>query len=180
MITKENYYILTGGPGSGKTSLINELSERGFMCVPEVARQIIQKQVQINGVFLPWKDARGYSRLMLEASISDFITNNEVTEKLFFDRGVPDTLGYEILMKFPKCHFLENMSFKLRYNKKIFLLPPWMEIYENDNERKQDFAEAVKTYEVMKSTYKNLNYTIIEVPCVSVKDRVDFILKNIE
>ncbi len=43
-INKTNYFILTGGPGSGKTTTLNELAHRGFLTVPEVARAIIQKQ----------------------------------------------------------------------------------------------------------------------------------------
>lgn len=180
MIIKENYHIITGGPGVGKTTLINELLKRNFYCVAEVARQIIKNQVEINGTFLPWKDTLGYSRLMFEASMVDFISNYKVSENVFFDRGLPDVLGYDTLMKFKIDKFATTMCEKLKYNKSVFILPPWKEIYENDEERKQDFEEAVKTYEVMKDTYLNLDYNLIEVPCMSVDLRADFILRNIE
>lgn len=176
MIIKENYYILTGGPGVGKTTLINELSNRGFKCVAEVARQIIQDELNNGGNALPWANMEVYSRKMLEASVSDFIDNYKLSENLFFDRGVPDTLGYETLMKFSSNRFLEEMCIKLRYNKQVFLLPPWREIYENDAERKQDFEEATRTYDIMNIVYNRLEYRIIEIPLLAVDKRADFIL----
>ncbi len=176
MIIKENYYILTGGPGVGKTTLINELSDRNYKCVPEVARQIIQEELVDAGDALPWANVKAYSRKMLECSILDYAKNNEVSENLFFDRGIPDTLGFEILMKFSYNKFLEEICMKMRYNRRIFLLPPWREIYENDNERKQNFEEALRTHDAMKVVYDKLGYQIVEVPLMSVDKRADFIL----
>ena len=63
-ISTKNYYVLTGGPGTGKTSLINGLSEKGYCCIPEVAREIIKKQVNNRGSALPWADKNGYAKLM--------------------------------------------------------------------------------------------------------------------
>ena len=45
--------VVSGGPGAGKTTLLLELERRGFCCVPEVARQIIQEQVRDEGDALP-------------------------------------------------------------------------------------------------------------------------------
>lgn len=44
-----NFFIFTGGPGSGKTSVLNELAQRGYLIVPEVARAIIKQQQDIGG-----------------------------------------------------------------------------------------------------------------------------------
>ncbi len=52
-----NLFIITGGPGSGKTTLLAELEKRGFQCVSEVARIIIQQQIVSKGNALPWDDA---------------------------------------------------------------------------------------------------------------------------
>ena len=67
-----------------------------------------------------------------------------------------------------------------RYNRSIFMLPPWQEIYETDNERKQDWKEAALTFEKMCQTYKNYGYDIIEIPKISVSKRAEFILSFIE
>jgi predicted ATPase len=46
---KSNFFILTGGPGSGKTSVLTALAQKGFLTVPEVARKIIKEQQSISG-----------------------------------------------------------------------------------------------------------------------------------
>lgn len=50
------FYIITGGPGVGKTALIEELNRQGFSTVPEDARRIIKEQIDLGGDGLPWKD----------------------------------------------------------------------------------------------------------------------------
>jgi predicted ATPase len=58
-------------------------------------------------------------------------------------------------------------------------MPPWAEIYAQDAERKQDFAEAVATYRFAADTYPKLGYELVEVPKLSVSGRVDFVLASI-
>jgi len=50
----QNFYIISGGPGSGKTSLINALARQGIPSMPEAGRAIIQDQMAIGGIALPW------------------------------------------------------------------------------------------------------------------------------
>jgi predicted ATPase len=68
---------------------------------------------------------------------------------------------------------------ELDYCRKVFIFPPWEEIYENDAERKQDFNEAVATYDVMVSAYTKFGYDLIEVPKASVKERAQFIVSKL-
>ena len=69
---KDNFYIITGGPGVGKTTLINSLQNNGFQIVQEDARRIIKNQIEINGDGLPWKNKALYAKLMLDASINSY------------------------------------------------------------------------------------------------------------
>lgn len=177
---KSNFYIITGGPGVGKTSLIEELQRRGYNCVPEVARNIIKEQMETGGDALPWKDTHKYSDLMLSGSIKDYVDLAGETELYFFDRGIPDTYGYEVLMKFDINKALTDAVEKYRYNPVVFILPPWKEIYETDEERKQDYDTAVETYHVMFRVYEKLGYIPKEVPRLPVKERTDFLLKQIK
>jgi predicted ATPase len=65
-----------------------------------------------------------------------------------------------------------------RYNHSVFIAPAWREIFQQDRERKQDFDEAVRTYEVLVGTYKALGYELIELPRVPVAERVRFVLQK--
>ena len=60
-----NFYIFTGGPGSGKSTVLEILKNKGYLTVNEVAREIIKNQVRTGGDALPWKNTVRYSNLML-------------------------------------------------------------------------------------------------------------------
>jgi predicted ATPase len=95
---------------------------------------------------------------------------------VFFDRGLPDVAGYLRLSALPVPPHVESAARTHRYNGRVFILPPWREIFRQDRERKQDFGEAVRTYETMVRTYKDYGYERIDVPPAPVDERVRFIL----
>lgn len=178
---RRDFIIITGGPGSGKTTLLDEIFKTNYNYIPEVAREIIRTQVSSEGDALPWKNVKKYCDLMLDKSIESFISamTNPQKQPIFFDRGIPDTLAYTRLINIPISKKLESATRRYVYNKKVFILPPWKEIYKNDSERKQDFEEALATYKIMFETYKYLGYELIEVPKLSVEERASFIIKNV-
>ncbi|WP_157162808.1 AAA family ATPase, partial [Actinoalloteichus spitiensis] len=46
---EERFFVLTGGPGSGKTTILDELAARGMAVTREAGRGIIQDQVRVGG-----------------------------------------------------------------------------------------------------------------------------------
>lgn len=176
------FYIITGGPGVGKTTLLVELSRKGFQTVEEEARRIIKEQVNINGDGLPWRDKGLYAQLMFDASVKTYqkIKSETADGVVFFDRGLPDTLCYMNMENIPVLQKKEEIIREVMYNKNVFILPPWKEIYKNDTERKQNWNEAVFTFEKMKETYLKYAYTVIEVPKDTVQKRAAFILDRIQ
>ena len=136
--TNSNLFVVTGGPGSGKTTALLELQKRGFRIAPEVARQIIQEQVHAGGNALPWGDRESYTRLMLERSIESYRENSgrEHTDAaasvegnvMLFDRGIPDTLTYARMIGLSDDEFIRNACEEYRYASRVFVAPPWCEI----------------------------------------------------
>jgi predicted ATPase len=61
----DRFFVITGGPGSGKSTLIDALAQRGLGAMPEAGRAIIQDQLAIGGEALPWSDRRAFAELML-------------------------------------------------------------------------------------------------------------------
>jgi predicted ATPase len=174
--------VISGGPGAGKTTLLEELRKRGYACSSEVARQIIQEQVQAGGDALPWGDREEYTRQMLARSVACWKSEGSDSAITFFDRGIPDVLCYVRLIGLSP--FLEEevrrMCHQYRYWPRVFLAPPWREIYETDAERKQDFNEAVRTYEWMVRTYQDCGYEVVTLPQGSVPKRAEFVLSQME
>ncbi|QEL21276.1 AAA family ATPase [Bosea sp. F3-2] len=171
--------VLTGGPGSGKTTLIEALAKRGFAVQPEAGRAIIRDQQAIGGEGLPWKNRALFAELMLAADLRSYHEACGQAEFAFFDRGLPDIVGYLALCGLPVPPHAEAAAERFRYRRTVFIAPPWPAIFGQDAERKQDFAEAERTYEAMARTYPRYGYDLVELPQESVENRVDFILKRL-
>lgn len=173
------FHIITGGPGSGKSSIIAGLRKRGFASVPEAGRAIIQDQVAIEGRALPWLDRTLFAELMLSWDIRSYHLAEELQSSVFFDRGIPDVLGYLRLSNIPVPDHMNKAAALFRYSRAVFIAPPWKGIFRQDEERKQDFDESVRTYEALASVYETLGYELVLVPQRSVDDRVEFILERL-
>jgi predicted ATPase len=171
-----NLFVITGGPGAGKTVLLAELQKRGYRCAPEVARQIIREQAAAGGDALPWANTERYTELMLARSVASYLEHKDAADPTFFDRGIPDVLCYARLIGLPSIAGIRSVCATYRYNSTVFVAPPWQEIYSTDHERKQSFAEAVETHRMMVDVYRECRYRIIELPRFSTADRAEFIL----
>ena len=180
VLTNPNFFVISGGPGAGKTTVILELARRGFQYAPEVAREIIQEQVQSGGGALPWADRRAYTGLMLRRSIESFERHTPAAKPLFGDRGIPDTLCYARLIHQDETGYIEQACRQYRYAAQVFLALPWEEIYQTDSERKQDFREAVRTYRLMEEVYRECGYETNELPKAAPAERAQFILERLQ
>ena len=174
------FFIVTGGPGSGKSSLIDAFARLGYVRTVEAGRAIIQDQVDIGGNALPWADRALFAEMMLCWELRSYRSAQEQSGLVFFDRGVPDVMAYLRLVNLPVPAHVIKAASEFRYHRSVFIAPPWKEIFHPDRERKQDFDEAVRTYESLAFTYKELGYELVELPCVSIDERVHFVLRRIK
>jgi predicted ATPase len=172
--------VIIGGPGSGKTSIIENLIDKGFCCYPEISREVTLKAKAegIEQLFLT--NPILFSEMLLEGRIQQFKNaQNERHEIVFIDRGIPDVLAY---MKFIGDEYPENFELACKENvySKIFVLPPWEEIYVSDNERYESFEEAQEIHNHLVNTYQSYGYNLIEVPKETVENRVLHILDKLK
>lgn len=172
--------VITGGPSTGKSTLIDELVKRNFICMKEISREVTlnARSNGIDQLFLT--QPLLFSDLLLEGRISQFLeAEKNTSDTIFFDRGIPDVHAYMnyIGIDFPNSYLLKSSFYNYNY---VFLTPPWKEIYITDNERYESFEQALAIHNHLERAYKKLNYDIIEVPFGTVEQRVDFILDNIK
>jgi predicted ATPase len=175
-VSGDHLFVVTGGPGSGKTALIDALAQAGYACSRESGRSIIQDQVAIGGRGLPWIDPPLFAELMLAREIESWRMLSPLSGPVFFDRGVPDVLGYLRVTSLPVPPHMERAAAEFRYHRRVFIAPPWPGIYAADAERRQSPGEAQRTYEAMIATYIGCGYTLLEVPRAPVETRVAFVL----
>ncbi|KVC89845.1 ATPase [Burkholderia ubonensis] len=174
------FFVVTGGPGSGKSTLIDALERAGFARSQEAGRGVIQDQVAVDGPALPWRDRSAFAELMLGWEMRSHHLARQARGPVFFDRGVPDVIGYLRLSGLAVPAHAEAAARRFRYHRRVFIAPPWPDIYTQDAERRQDFAEAVRTCDAMVECYASYGYRLIELPRASVKAHVRFVLDALD
>ena len=167
-------YIITGGPGAGKTSLLAGLQQLQYPCHAEASRQLIIEEKEQGSGCLPWLDLSCFARKALRRMAATFEEADD-TGPVFFDRGIPDIVAYLIAAELPVEEAYQVALEKYRYAPTIFLLPPWQDIYVRDSERWQTFAEAKLLADHLRTVYQQAGYRIIELPLSSVQERITFI-----
>jgi len=171
--------VITGGPGTGKSSIINELIYREFTCYKEISRDIIleaQKQ-GIDQLFLT--NPLLFSERLLEGRKQHYADAlNKTDNSVFFDRGVPDILAYMDFKSEDYPQYFIDACKDCIYDY-VFILKPWQDIYTSDNERYEDFEQAVQIHEHLLNTYQKYDYKLLDVPFDTVANRTDYILKTL-
>ena len=175
-----NYFIISGGPGSGKTSIIEKLASRGFTTVAETGRAIIREQLETGGDATHEGDAAAYGAEMLKRGIADYKRMRGSDDPVFFDRGIAELVGFFRLKGLPVPPDVASATHEFRSNRLVFLTPPWEAIYRQDAERRQEWAEAVRTFELIRDAYREAGYETVEVPEETVARRVRFILDEVD
>jgi hypothetical protein len=171
--------VIIGGPGTGKTTIIEGLLAKGFCCYPEISREVTleAKKQGIEQLFL--ENPLLFSELLLEGRKKQFHkAQKEPHNIVFLDRGIPDVLAYMHYIGDSYPAFFDQACRDHIYTK-IFLLPPWEEIYISDNERYENFEQAKLIYNHLTETYQKYGYHLIEVPKGSVEERISFILNQL-
>ena len=170
----DRFIILSGCSGGGKSTLLEALKRRGYHTVEEPGRRIVVKELKGDGSALPWVDAPAFARREIATSLMDREEAAAFPGSVFFDRGLIDAASaLEHMTGEPALALLGQLH---RYNKHVFLTPPWPEIYVGDRERRHDFSAAVEEYERLTAAYPTLGYETHVLPKVSVEERADFVL----
>jgi len=171
-------YVITGGPGFGKTVLIEKLHELGYTTGPEIARQIIEREMAENGDLLPWADGAGFEKKVMEERI-DFLDRTDIQCIAFSDRGLPDQAAFSWYKGKACSPQLQVALVNNHYAKKVFLTPPWRQIYRNDQVRTETFEEAEKIHGYIVKAYLEYGYQLVDLPLSPPDERIAFILKSI-
>ncbi|ADH69796.1 AAA family ATPase [Nocardiopsis dassonvillei] len=173
----DHLVVVTGGPGSGKTTLIDHLASLGYARTPEAGRAVIRDQREIGGRGLAWRDDALFAELMLSWEMRSHREASSLPGPVFCDRGVPDLVGYLRLRGLPVPGHVTEAVRRFRYHRRVFVAPPWPEIFTGDAERHQSPEEAERTHRAMTEAYPACGYELVELPRVPVAERARFVLE---
>ncbi|NDW06615.1 AAA family ATPase [Jiella pacifica] len=173
-----DFVILSGCSGGGKTTLLAELARRGHRVVEEPGRRIVAEERQGDGSALPWIDLAAFARRAIAMARSDCDMASALDGVVFFDRGLIDAAAALEHATGENC--LSGVADARRFHRRVFMTPPWPEIFAGDEERRHGLPDAVAEYERLLVAYSGLGYRIDVLPKTSVPERADHVLSVLQ
>ena len=168
-------YIVTGGPCTGKSTLLESVAEIGYSVVPEAARDVILQESPDGD--LPWTNVlRFQQKVVLRQKELENICVGEV---IFLDRGLPDNIAYcELAGENIGENIIEDIK-NAGYEDKVFVLDR-LPLFENDELRKEDINQAIKIHDKLCEVYQRLGFDVVRVPVLSVENRRGCVIASLK
>lgn len=171
-----NWWIITGGPSSGKTTLLEDLGRSGYNTMPEAARVFIDSEMAkgrtVNAIR---RSEFHFQNAVLKLKIATEDSTPE-DKLILWDRGIDDTWAYLAqngtydTETFPEEHYYKVE----RKYRKVFLLD--LLPYENDYARIEDERQARRIHSLIRDMYEHSGYDVVRVPVFSRPERAEFVI----
>jgi predicted ATPase len=173
---KTNWYVITGAPCSGKTTIVNLLHARGYKTTIEHARHYLDTQ-RLDG--RTTEDIRKNQIEFQQAVLKMQIEQEKelsASDVVFFDRAIPDALAYYHFLNLPPDEKLVEAMSTVSY-KKVFILEYLPLVH--DYARIEDEEAQKQIHKLLTEVYESLPFPVIHVPVLKPVERLDLILKNL-
>ena len=177
--------VITGGPGTGKTVLVEAQESRGYFCFHEIIREMTQEAKNLettNPMVNPLafvSDPLAFNKRILEGRLKQFRRAEQVQQPfVFYDRGIPDIIAYMDYFDQVYDGDFTGPCQQLRYDLAV-VLPPWKEIYRHDEERLESYGQAVQIHECLLRSYRDCGYEVFTLEPGTVEARVERLLERI-
>lgn len=170
------WIVITGAPCAGKTTLIEAFHARGYTISPEVARAMIDRRLAAGETI----DDIVADKAKLQVDILNEGIARHATldpqQLIFMDRGLPDSIGYFNVFHLDTAPAVAA-SQQYRY-RKIYILDALPLVH--DNARVEDNETAALIGRLITQAYSDLGYDIVRIPVLTIDQRVDMILADIQ
>tara|TARA_X000000950_G_C13713206_1_gene577079 strand:+ start:135 stop:674 length:540 start_codon:yes stop_codon:yes gene_type:complete len=174
--SQTNWYVITGGPSTGKTTLINMLNKQGYNTTIEHARHYIDTMIDKGKTVEEIrKNKKEFQLGVLKMQIEQEASINK-NEMYFLDRAIPDALAYYEFLNLEVDEFLNQAIKKCNY-KKIFVLDRLPLI--KDYARIENKNDQIVIQNLIIKAYESLSFPIIHVPVLPPQERMQFIINNL-
>ena len=171
-----NWVVLTGAPSAGKTTVVQALAELGYSTQTEVARGYISEQLALGRSLQEICDDRpGLQEILFQRSLN-IEGNLDPHHPHILDRSMIDTVGYCLFYGIPIEPFVRRIP-PQRY-RIVLLFDPLP--FQPDAVRVEDAEMALRAGLYMERAYRDVGYSPIRVPIMSVPERTDFVLDHLK
>ncbi len=175
----DHLHVVSGCSGGGKSTLIDELAERGFPVVKEPGRSVVRAQLASGEDGLPWLNMSKFVALCIDSALASYREVQSHDGPVFFDRSIVDSATALSTRGLPMPDRLRDGLANCRYAPRVFMAPPWERLFGQDNERRHTFSQSVEEYEALMREYPAQGYKTVLIPKCSVRERVEFVLRSI-
>ncbi|HET9898388.1 MAG TPA: AAA family ATPase [Streptosporangiaceae bacterium] len=167
-------FILTGAPGSGKTSLIEILRGRGYAVVDEAATDVIAAE-HARGVDEPWRDPLFIDKIVELQRARQLATDGEVQ---FHDRSPVCTLALARYTGHQPSAVLAAELARIVgggiYEREVFFVRP-LGFLEPTAARRISYEDSLLFEKVHEAEYTALGFRLVDIPAMEPEDRTDLI-----
>jgi predicted ATPase len=173
---RDNWFVITGPPCSGKSTTVELLAQRGFRVRSEIARAYANEEI-LKGRKI--QEIRSEMRTFQCEVLRRALASEEALprdEVIYFDRGVPDSLAYFLFYGIPPEPYMKCIS-SSKY-RKVFYLDP-LDEYMADYARIESSSERDQLARLLWKAYSDLEFRIERVPALPRLERIDYILARV-
>lgn len=170
----ERRFVLSGGSGVGKSTIINLLKNHNYQTTPECWTLMFDDAKNNNCLeaFSNQDPIMFREKLMnLQVSMEEALDKTKIA---FLDRSIIDNSAFRYYYNVPMSETKSTVS---QYDL-IFFPDP---LPENQYQKTElcSYSESLRMHLYLKEFYLNLKYTVIDVPVDSPENRMKFILDSI-
>lgn len=173
-MNKSKWYVITGVPSSGKTTVLEHLAKVGYRTVLEAARLLIDAGVAQGRTVAEIRSNEGdFQRHVMDLQLKTEV-ELPLEEVVFLDRAMPDSIAYYQICGLDPQEARAVCQRGLY--RKVFLMEPIA--FEPDYARTESPDVTARLHGLLRDAYEQLDYEVVPVPPVSAEDRTRFILER--
>jgi predicted ATPase len=167
-------YVLSGGHGVGKSSIIAALEQRGEQVVYEAAASV-RALGRARGQPFP-EDTSDFESLALSLHLQRESCVPATAHRVFFDRGAPDHLAYSCVGRWPLTEAEIAACRAARYDLAFLAEPPSAGL---PTVGRVEAAFCRRLVAAIEEIYPELGTSIVRLPYGPIDERVALILSTV-
>jgi len=175
---KPTRIVISGCSAGGKSTLLAELARRGHRTFAEPGRDIVKAELASGGEALPWTNPQHFAERCIALAI-EHIKASQSETRAFFDRSLIDAVSALEHLNLPIPEAAQRALEANPYARRVFMAPPWPELFATDTERRHTFEDAKAEFDRLLTSYEIHGHDIVLIPKQPVDQRADFILQNL-